>query len=73
MLIHFSKGKIIASPFEIQVRLAGVTLTALAEDIKCHAEALLLIANAGAVSWTLVLDNLEQLQQLCEQLGIELS
>ncbi|GGI76700.1 DUF3389 family protein [Shewanella gelidii] len=71
MVINFSKGKLIVTPHEVQVRMEGATFTAMAEDIQCRYEMLLLIADAGAVRWTLTLDNQEQVQQICEQLAIE--
>lgn len=73
MIIQFSKGKIVTSPFELQVRFNDmpVMLSAMVDDIQCRAEAIMLIADAGAVRWTLKLDNIPQLIQVCDELGIQ--
>lgn len=72
MVIDFSGGKMILSPFDLQVRLNhGVQLYAMVEDLKCHDEAIMLIADAGAVRWHLTLDNVQQLQQVKAELGLD--
>ncbi|MGS0677188.1 DUF3389 family protein [Shewanella sp. 0m-4] len=71
MIIHFSAGKLVVSPFEIQVRLEnGCQLYAMVDDIKFHQDALILVADAGAVRWNIKLDSTEQLQQIMQELGI---
>jgi len=72
MVIEFSQGKIILTPFEIQVRLStsGTTMYAMVEDIKFNDDALIINADAGAVRWSLRLDTLEQLNEIREELGI---
>ena len=71
MIIELSSGKIVLTPFEVQVRLNNQChLYAMVEDIKFHQDALMMIADAGAVRWNLKLDNDEQLQQIKTELGI---
>ncbi len=71
MIIELSSGKIVLTPFEVQVRLNNQChLYAMVEDIKFHQDALMMIADAGAVRWNLKLDNEEQLQQIKTELGI---
>lgn len=72
MVIEFSQGKIIITPFEIQVRLgiSGSGLYAMVEDIKFNEQALIIFADAGAVRWSLKLDSIEQLKLIREELGI---
>ena len=71
MIIHFAAGKFIVSPFEVQVRLDnGCLLYAMVDDIKFHQDALMVVADAGAVRWNIKLDSIEQLQQIMQELGI---
>ncbi|MCG9729337.1 DUF3389 domain-containing protein [Shewanella sp. Isolate13] len=71
MIIQFSAGKLILSPFEVQVRLDnGCQLYAMVDDIKLHQDALMLVADAGAVRWNIKLDSNEQLQEIKDELGI---
>ncbi|QSX35030.1 DUF3389 family protein [Shewanella avicenniae] len=72
MLMTLAHAKLILSPMELQVRLqpAGTVLTVLAEDLRLIASANLLVANVGAVSWQMPLENAEQLQQIADFYGI---
>ncbi|ABZ76951.1 conserved hypothetical protein [Shewanella halifaxensis HAW-EB4] len=71
MIIHFSAGKFIVSPFEVQVRLDnGCQLYAMVDDIKFHQDALMVVADAGAVRWNIKLDSSEQLLLVMEELGV---
>ncbi|MBQ4889090.1 PTS sugar transporter subunit IIA [Shewanella sp. UCD-FRSSP16_17] len=72
MIIEFSQGKLVVTPFEIQCRLnvSKVVLTAMVDDIKCIAERLLIIADAGAVRWSIQLDNNQQFYEAIDVLGI---
>lgn len=49
MLVEFSQGKLIATEFEVQIRLnmANVVLQAAAEDISLRQEPPMIIANGG--------------------------
>jgi hypothetical protein len=73
MVITFSQGKIIVTPFEVQVRLdvAKLVLQALVDDIQLRTGALLLVADGGGVRWSLTLDNAEQFELLQSELGID--
>lgn len=73
MIIEFSKGKIITSVNEVQVRLhdSPVILSAMVDDIQCRASAIMLVADGGSVRWTLTLDSVAQLIQVCDEIGIE--
>lgn len=71
MIVELSCGKMVLSPFEVQVRLSNqCQLFAMVEDIKFHQDALMMVADAGAVRWSLKLDNHEQLQTIKTELGI---
>ncbi|ACJ29574.1 Conserved hypothetical protein [Shewanella piezotolerans WP3] len=71
MIIEFSNGKIVLTAFEVQVRLnSQCHLYAMVEDIKFHQDALMMIADAGAVRWNLKLDNEQQLLQIKTELGV---
>ncbi|WOT03811.1 DUF3389 family protein [Shewanella youngdeokensis] len=71
MVIEISSGKIILSPFEVQVRLNNhCQLFAMVEDIKFHPDALMMVADAGAVRWSLKLDDSDQLKSIKAELGI---
>ncbi|MDR8523642.1 MULTISPECIES: DUF3389 family protein [Shewanella] len=71
MIIQFSAGKLILSPYEVQARLDnGCQLYAMVDDIKFHDDALMLVADAGAVRWNIKLDSSEQLQEIKHELGI---
>lgn len=73
MVIDFSQGKLIVTEFEVQVRLkvASIVLQAGAEDIGLRWEPPMLIANGGAVRWSVKLDNEMQLRLVQEILGID--
>lgn len=72
MVINFSQGKMILTPFEVQVRfaLSGMSMYAMVEDIKFINDALIMHADAGAVRWSLQLDDLAQLLKIREELGV---
>ncbi|PKH56956.1 DUF3389 domain-containing protein [Shewanella sp. Choline-02u-19] len=71
MIIELSSGKMVLSPFEVQIRLNNqCQLYAMVEDIKFHPDALMMVADAGAVRWSIKLDNNEQLQTIKTELGV---
>ncbi|MDO6618840.1 MULTISPECIES: DUF3389 family protein [unclassified Shewanella] len=72
MIIEFSQGKLVVTPFEIQCRLNtnNIVLTAMVDDMKCLSDSLMLIADAGAVRWSLKLDNAQQFYEAIEIMGI---
>ncbi|MCL1091318.1 DUF3389 domain-containing protein [Shewanella profunda] len=73
MVIDFSQGKLIVTEFEVQVRLnaASIVLQASAEDIGLRRNPPMLIADGGAVRWSLKLDDKAQLLLVQEVLGID--
>lgn len=73
MVINFAQGKIVVSMHEIQILLSatGVSLYAMAEDIKLMRSALTLVADAGAVRWSIKLDSIEQFDDVASELGID--
>lgn len=73
MVLEFSQGKLIATEFEVQIRLsvANVVLQGSTEDISLKLEPPMIIANGGGVRWSMKLDTPEQLQSLQALLGIE--
>ncbi|MCE9678564.1 DUF3389 domain-containing protein [Shewanella sp. AS1] len=72
MVIDFSTGKLILSVNDIHVKLnqSTVSLYAMAEDLKVFQDALMLVADAGAVCWSIKLDDSQQLEQVINQLGL---
>ncbi|MCL2918719.1 DUF3389 family protein [Shewanella litorisediminis] len=72
MIISHSQGKLILAHTELLCRLnGGVQLRALVDDMRLLAEAKLLIADAGAVSWSLLLDDDGQLEAIAAFYGLE--
>ncbi|AAN55049.1 DUF3389 domain-containing protein [Shewanella oneidensis MR-1] len=73
MVLDFSQGKLIATEFEVQIRLsvANVVLQASAEDVSLRLDPPMIIANGGSVRWSMKLDNSDQLQSLQALLGID--
>lgn len=71
MVITFSRGKLIVSPFEVQIRLQDcqAVLRAMVEDIQVRRDVLVLSADAGAVQWSLTLDNEAQIDSLVAIVG----
>ncbi|GIU30589.1 hypothetical protein TUM4644_29700 [Shewanella colwelliana] len=74
MVLDFTQGKLILSPFELQIKLTAlpVTLYAMAEDIKLISDALMIVADAGAVRWHCKLDSLTQMEVVATELGLDL-
>lgn len=73
MVLDFSQGKLIATEFEVQIRLsvANVVLQASAEDVSLRLDPPMIIANGGGVRWSMKLDNTDQLDALQALLGID--
>ncbi|MCL1037574.1 MULTISPECIES: DUF3389 family protein [Shewanella] len=71
MIIELSHSKLILTPFEIQIRMSpsGTVLSAMVEDLKLRKEVLVLSADAGAVRWSLKLDNQQQADDLVDFIG----
>ncbi|GGI98469.1 PTS sugar transporter subunit IIA [Shewanella hanedai] len=72
MVIDFSQGKIILTPFEVQIKLSasGSGMYAMAEDLTFIDDALIISADAGSIKWSLRLDTLEQLLMIRAEIGI---
>lgn len=72
MVIDFSQGKIILTPFEVQIKLStsGSGMYAMAEDLTFIDDALIISADAGSIKWSLRLDTLEQLMMIRAELGV---
>jgi aromatic ring-opening dioxygenase catalytic subunit (LigB family) len=71
MVLQLVNGKLILTPMELLCKLeGGVQLRALCEDIRLLDSPRLLIADAGAVSWTLPLDTDEQLALIRDFYGL---
>lgn len=76
MLIEFSLGKIIATPNEVVIKLAGpgrVTLQAQADAVMLYGGGNVIAVRASEASWSISLDNAHQLTKVAEQLGIAIS
>lgn len=75
MILEFSQGKLIANPHELMVRLNGpgrITLQAVADAVELVGIANVVTAFGGGISWSVQLDNGEQLEALAEELGVEI-
>ncbi|RTZ17343.1 DUF3389 domain-containing protein [Vibrio aquaticus] len=74
MVIHFSNGKIIATPHEVVIKLEGnamVTLQAQVDAITLIGRgANVIAANGVETKWSVKLDNQEQLEQLSQHASI---
>ncbi|WP_144208690.1 DUF3389 family protein [Shewanella donghaensis] len=72
MIIEFSQGKLVVTPFEIQCRLNmnNIVLTAMVDDMRCLSDSLMLIADAGVVRWSMKLDTAQQFYEAIEVMGI---
>jgi hypothetical protein len=69
MKITYSGGDLITNGHELLVKLNSttlITLRALTEDLKFLAQPPMIIAHGGGVSWSLTLDNTEQLIDVCK-------
>ncbi len=74
MIIEFHGGKLVATPYELTVRLSGansVTLHAQTDLIELIGGANVVIANSGDCKWSLNLDNSEQLETLARFIGVQ--
>lgn len=75
MVLEFSSGKIIVTPFELVVKISDKHMITM----QANAEAVVLIgnganvvtANSGDMKWSIKLDSEEQIQQIAQQLGCE--
>ncbi|GAA5194117.1 DUF3389 domain-containing protein [Ferrimonas gelatinilytica] len=75
MKLTFSQGTLIANPNELMVRLEGparITFQAAADCIQLVGIANVVTGFGGGVSWSIRLDNEEQLTELAEQLGVDI-
>ncbi|WP_028117949.1 DUF3389 domain-containing protein [Ferrimonas senticii] len=73
MKLSFSQGTLIANPNELMVRLDGparITFQAGADNIQLIGIANVITGFGGGVSWSLQLDNDEQLIALAQELGL---
>lgn len=72
MVLQLVDGKLILTPMELLCKLNnGIQLRALFEDIRLLDSPRLLIADAGAVSWTLPLQSDEQSALIRDFYGLE--
>ncbi len=75
MKLLFRQGTIIANAHEVLVRLDGpsrISFQAVADNIELVGIANVVTGFGGGVSWSLQLDNSEQLQTLADALGLEI-
>ncbi|WP_372872085.1 DUF3389 family protein [Shewanella sp.] len=71
MVLQLINGKLILTSSELVCKLnGGASLRALFEDVRLHKSPRLLIADAGAVSWSLPLDTDEQLSFIRDFYGL---
>ena len=73
MLITFNQGKIIANNRDLMVKLEGdakVTLQAQVDEITLIGGANVITALGSRLSWSVRLDNREQLENLAAEIGM---
>ncbi len=73
MLITFSQGKIIVNNREIMIKLSGearITLQAQVDEITLIGDANVITALGSGISWSLCLDDSEQLQTIAKEAGV---
>ena len=73
MLITFNQGKIIANNRDLMVKLEGdakVTLQAQVDEITLIGGANVITALGSGLSWSVRLDNREQLENLAAEIGM---
>ena len=73
MLITFNQGKIIANNRDLMVKLEGdakVTLQAQVDEITLIGGANVITALGSGLSWSVRLDNREQLENLAAETGM---
>lgn len=76
MVIEFSGGKLIVTPFELVIRLQGencVSLQAGSESIELIGQgANVVVANSGDTRWSVKLDNEAQLLTIAGEMGCDI-
>ncbi|MCL9783224.1 DUF3389 domain-containing protein [Vibrio sp. S4M6] len=76
MVIQYSGGKIIVTPFEIVVKensTSMVTMQASSDAVTLIGNgANVITANTGEVKWSIKLDSQHQLQEVAQQIGCEI-
>lgn len=73
MLIKFNQGRIVANNRDIMVKLEGdakVTLQAQVDEVSLIGSANVITALGSGLSWSVRLDNREQLDSLAAAIGI---
>ncbi|GLS89744.1 PTS sugar transporter subunit IIA [Psychromonas marina] len=73
MIITFSQGKVIANQREVMIKLEGdarITLQAQVDELELIGAANVITAVGSGLSWSLRLDDGEQLQNLSTETGI---
>jgi hypothetical protein len=72
MIVSFSQGQLVVSPYEIQCRLKhnAIVLQAMLDDVRFLRPSLLLVADAGVVKWSIKLDSEEQFAELLDITGL---
>lgn len=73
MLISFSQGKVIANQREVMIKLEGdarVTLQATVDELELIGTANVITAMGSGLSWSVRLDDNQQLQSLSSETGI---
>ncbi|MDN3611614.1 DUF3389 domain-containing protein [Vibrio ostreicida] len=76
MVINFTGGKVIVTPYEIVIKLVSkhkVTLEAQVDAVQLiGGGANVIAANGSETKWSLKLDNTEQLQDIANEIGLEI-
>ncbi|UPQ89893.1 DUF3389 domain-containing protein [Vibrio sinaloensis] len=76
MIITFSSGKVIATAHELVVKLSGPHRVSLQSQIDAVSligkGANVIVAHGSETTWSVKLDNQEQLLQIAQQIGIDI-
>lgn len=73
MRIEFSSGIIIATINELVIRMdnQGITLSAEADLVQCYLDACVVAVRGNGLSWSIKLDNRQQVLDIASVLGCD--
>ncbi|SMY34969.1 DUF3389 domain-containing protein [Photobacterium andalusiense] len=76
MIITFSQGKIIATQYEVVIRIEGdcrIMMQAQVDELTLIGGANVITAVGSGLNWSVKLDTDQQLQQLAAEIGIAIT
>lgn len=76
MIVTFSGGKVIATAHELVVKLSGPHRVSLQSQIDAVSligqGANVIVAHGSETTWSVTLDNKEQLVEIAQQIGVDI-